>query len=277
MHTSSPTAAKATAGPAAALATGLPIGFLAGLIGLGGGEFRLPVLVSLFAIAARTAVPLNLVVSMITLLGAFAVRGVTLSLSPIAQMAPAVAGLTVGSMAGAYSAPGLLRRMSDHQLERLLALLLITIAVILLVEAFVPLVPLGLLAPTGAGGFLAGAALGIGVGIVASALGVAGGELLIPTLILVYGAAAAAAGTASLAISMPTVLSGLVRYGRLGMLPDRATLRRIGLPMGVGSLIGAALGGVLVPFAPDALLKGVLGIVLIAAALKTFAPHRRPA
>jgi len=38
------------------------IGGLAGLVGLGGGEFRLPVLMYIVGYPARTAVPLNLAV-----------------------------------------------------------------------------------------------------------------------------------------------------------------------------------------------------------------------
>jgi uncharacterized protein len=42
----------------------VPIGGLAGLVGLGGGEFRLPVLMYVVGYPARTAVPLNLAVSL---------------------------------------------------------------------------------------------------------------------------------------------------------------------------------------------------------------------
>jgi uncharacterized membrane protein YfcA len=38
---------------------------LAGLVGLGDGEFRLPVLIYVVGYPARTAVPLNLAVSLI--------------------------------------------------------------------------------------------------------------------------------------------------------------------------------------------------------------------
>lgn len=51
-----------------ALLTGIPVGLLAGLIGLGGGEFRLPFLVLLFGIVAKAAVPLNLIISLTPLI-----------------------------------------------------------------------------------------------------------------------------------------------------------------------------------------------------------------
>jgi uncharacterized membrane protein YfcA len=45
----------------------VPIGGLGGLIGLGGGEFRLPVLMYGIGFNARAAVPLNLLTSLVTL------------------------------------------------------------------------------------------------------------------------------------------------------------------------------------------------------------------
>jgi uncharacterized membrane protein YfcA len=45
----------------------IPIGSLAGLIGRGGGEFRLPVLMHVVGFDAKFAVPLNLIISMVTL------------------------------------------------------------------------------------------------------------------------------------------------------------------------------------------------------------------
>jgi uncharacterized protein len=45
----------------------VPIGGLGGLIGLGGGEFRLPVLMYGIGFDAKSAIPLNLIVSLVTL------------------------------------------------------------------------------------------------------------------------------------------------------------------------------------------------------------------
>jgi hypothetical protein len=48
-----------------AVASGLAVGILGGLIGLGGAEFRLPLLVALFAYTLRQAIPLNLAISLV--------------------------------------------------------------------------------------------------------------------------------------------------------------------------------------------------------------------
>jgi uncharacterized membrane protein YfcA len=49
---------------------------------------------------------------------------------------------------------------------------------------------------------------------VAALLGVAGGELLIPTLVLLLGADIKLAGSLSLAVSLPTMLVGFTRHSR---------------------------------------------------------------
>ncbi len=252
----------------ALLAGGL-IGFIAGLIGVGGGEFRLPVLLLLFGMSARAGVPMNLVVSLITLLGAFAVRGFAFSLESLHDFTDAIHGLMLGALVGAFLAPALLHRISERRFKRLLALLLLVIAIILVAEGSFEFVPVGYLDPLSWTGGGAGVLFGAVIGTIAALMGVAGGEFLIPTLILVYGADAATAGTASLAISIVAVTAGLVRYGRLHMLPSRGELRRIAIPMGLASVAGTIPGGLLAAHVPDSSLKLVLAAILVVAAAKT--------
>src|SRR5215471_2077282 len=80
----------------------VPIGGLAGLVGLGGGEFRLPVLMYLVGYPARTAVPLNLAVSLITLTFAFVVRSKAVSIGGLGPYLNEVAGLAFGGVASAF-------------------------------------------------------------------------------------------------------------------------------------------------------------------------------
>jgi uncharacterized membrane protein YfcA len=57
---------------------------------------------------------------------------------------------------------------------------------------------------------------------------------------------------------------------RMGLLPDRSTLLRIGLPMGIESFVGAAAGGAFAGTTSAEVLKLMLGEILMAAALKAF-------
>ena len=114
---------------------------------------------------------------------------------------------------------------------------------------------------------------GAGIGLVSSLLGVAGGELIIPTLVLLFGADIKIAGTASVLVSLPTVLSGLVRYGRSGAFEERTDLAAVVFPMGIGSILGALGGGLLVPYVPAGALKVGLGVILILSAVRIFRAH----
>jgi len=110
-----------------ALACALLIGAIGGLIGLGGGEFRLPILVGLIGTAARAAVPMNQILSLVTLATALVVRWHTGSLVGVGAFAPAVIALGIGGVTAAWFAARLLSHVSDHRLERAIAILLMAI------------------------------------------------------------------------------------------------------------------------------------------------------
>ena len=92
--------------------------------------------------------------------------------------------------------------------------------------------------------------MGLAIGLVSSLLGVAGGALIIPTMVFAFGADIKTAGTASLMISLPTVAVGLIRYSNRGAFADRLPLVETVGPMGVGSILGALIGGMLVGVIP---------------------------
>ena len=259
---------------ATAFGTAVPIGALGGLIGLGGAEFRLPVLLGPPGYPARRAVPPNLAVSLVTIGAALLIRSRSLTLAPIGPFVPAILALVAGAVAAAVVGAGLLHRLSEHRLERTILALLLGIGVALIVEGFLPQDVPGLLPEETAVRVAAGLLFGLGIGLVSSLLGVAGGEVIIPTLVFAYGADIKTAGTASLLISLPTVSVGIARHARRGGY-DRAALHQRVAPMGAGSVVGALLGGLLVGVAPAAALKVGLGLVLIASAARIHTGHRR--
>jgi uncharacterized membrane protein YfcA len=252
----------------------VPIGGLAGLIGLGGGEFRLPVLMYGIGFDARSAVPRNLMISFVTLTFAMISRSGVVSLVAIVRHLPEVAGLALGGMTSAVFGVRLVRKLSSERLVQLIAVLLIGIGGLLLWEAtfsfqYASLVPTSLTLH-----LLSGVVIGTGIGLVSSIFGVAGGELLIPTLILIFGADIRTTGSASILISLGIVLMGLWRYWRSDAIPKGRGIQRITFAMSVGSILGATLGGLAVAYAPVQFLKLLLGCVLIAAAGKTLIGHR---
>jgi uncharacterized protein len=230
----------------------------------------LPILVGLIGFSARATVPMNQILSLVTLVTALVVRWHTGTLVRGGAFAPAVIALGIGGVTAAWFAARLLTRVTDHQLERAIAVLLMAIGVLLIGERFLP-AGLPALVPAVLGWqIVAGVALGMCIGTASTFLGVAGGELLIPTLIFVFGADIHTAGSAVLFISIPTVCMGLFRYSRMGLFPVRSTLLRVGLPMGIESLVGAAAGGAFAGSTSAEVLKLMFGVILIAAALKAF-------
>jgi uncharacterized membrane protein YfcA len=246
----------------------VPIGGLAGLVGLGGGEFRLPILMYVVGYPAKTAVPLNLAVSLVTLTFALVARGGAVSVGSVSPYLNEVVGLAIGGVASAFYGAQLVNAIRSEYLVKIIALLLAALGVLILFEVTYPFQYAQVVPAGGAFHFVAGFVLGIIIGLVSSVLGVAGGELLVPTMMFIFGADIKTAGTASILISVCVVTSGLWRYWRLGTIETRLGARRIVSAMSVGSLIGAALGGMAVGFAPVGAIKTILGLVLIAAAAK---------
>lgn len=228
----------------------------------------MPVLTQVIGFPAREAIPLNLQISLVTLAFALVARNHAVPVSSIMTLLPEMAGLTLGGIFSAVLGARLVLRMSDCVLTRAMAGLLAALGLLLLVEAFVPFESAILGAEIAIIRCAAGVVLGLVVGTVSSMLGVAGGELLIPTLMFVFGADVKVAGTASLLISLAIVGTGLWRYHRAAALPMTGGSQRIAMSMSAGSLIGAALGGMAVAVAPTVVLKVVLGSVLIVAATK---------
>ena len=73
---------------------------------------------------------------------------------------------------------------------------------------------------------------GLLVGAISSLLGVAGGEFIIPILIFAFGADIRTAGTASVLISIPVVLTGVARHWLTGHYRSQSLLVYSGPPDG---------------------------------------------
>ncbi|GAB4473814.1 MAG: sulfite exporter TauE/SafE family protein [Burkholderiaceae bacterium] len=218
------------------------VGCLGGLIGLGGAEFRLPLLVALFAYATREAIGLNVALSLVTVVFSLVFRLAAGGEGALWQYATAIVTLAAGTIAGAFTGVAIGRMLSAAALSWVVAALLVLLAVVMASHAADPQHGLRPSLPPAAQATAALAA-GVAIGIVASLLGVAGGELLIPTLVLLYAVDTKVAGTLSLAISLPTLLVSLARWRHAR--GDWSLWRANGgllACMGAGSIAGAAGG-----------------------------------
>src|ERR1700733_10983589 len=115
-----------------------------------------------------------------------------------------------------------------------------------------------------------GAAAGRVMGGGAALMGVAGGELLIPTLILLFGVDIKLAGSLSLAVSLPTMLVGFARYSRDRSFVVLGENRRFVLVMAASSVLGSFIGGRLFGLVPNTLLLPLLAVILVLSAAKVW-------
>lgn len=267
MSQNSPTSSSASQNLPMAFAGGGIIGALGGLIGLGGAEFRLPLLIGLFNFAALEAVILNKAMSLVVVATSLPFRASTVPFSTIAENWPIVVNLLAGSLLGAWFGAGWATRLKSETLYKVIAAMLVVIAVVLMIghdaTAGQPLL-------TGVAQMIAGVVAGFIIGIVASLLGVAGGELLIPTLVLLFGADIKLAGSLSLAVSLPTMLVGFTRYSRDQSFSVLGRNKTFLLVMAAGSIVGTFVGGFLLGIVPNAFLLPALAAILLISAVKVW-------
>ena len=261
-----PEATVAGRGPPAAFGGGAVIGALGGLIGLGGAEFRLPLLIGAFRFAALEAVILNKAMSLVVVASALPFRAATVPSAAVSAHWAIIVNLLAGSLGGAWLGASWATRLASQTLYRIIAGLLLGIVVVLVLGHSTSPASGALLA--GPLQMVAGIAAGFVIGIVAALLGVAGGELLIPTLVLLFGVDIKLAGSLSLSVSLPTMLVGFFRYSRDGRFVVLRENRRFVLVMAAGSILGTFIGGRLLGFVPAAVLLPLLAVILVLSAVK---------
>lgn len=263
-----PTAARTSWG---AFLGGALIGVLGGLIGLGGAEFRLPLLISAFGFVALEAIIVNKAISLIVVASALVFRSHAVSPTAVLAHGSIIVTLLAGSLFGAWFGADLATRLKSQNLYRIIAVLLVGIAAVLLATHG----SLGSGRPllVGTAQIAAGVGCGFLIGTVAAFLGVAGGELLIPTLVLLFAADIKLAGSLSLAVSLPTMIVGFTRYSRDRSFSVLRKHPRFVLAMALGSMAGTLIGGLLLGVVPASLLLPLLAAILVISAVKLWQHH----
>ncbi|MGB9960268.1 MAG: sulfite exporter TauE/SafE family protein [Candidatus Bathyarchaeales archaeon] len=247
-----------------ALSSGFLLGAAAGLIGVGGGEFRIPILLYVIGLPVITAIAVNLLVGLLTV-GVSFLRRFQLGLLNGHSLNLALV-MSLTSIAGAYFGALLAGKIPEKPLKRVLAIFLIIVGLKIGLEPFIETpamlhFTLGFVEETALA-----ALVGLAIGIISGALGVAGGEFRIPALIYLFGLDIAAAGTTSLLVSIPTVASGFLKHHNMGHMNRTATI--IAIIMGIGSVVGAFAGASYAGIVEENALKILLGVILILATIR---------
>jgi uncharacterized membrane protein YfcA len=225
--------------PNAAIAgvTGAAGGFLSGILGGGGGAIMVPLMTGPMKLRQHIAHGTSLVVIIVTAAVAAAAYALHEPISGRLVLA-LLAGAVIGAALGARAA----MRIPALRLRQVFGLFLVTVSLrLLLVETIDPLLDIGGLAE-----LLAGAAIGLVGGLASGALGVGGGAIFVPALVLVLGVGQHEAQGISLWVIVGASLMGALAHYRQGTVDTKVAkwVAPFALPGAIaGALAASALSG----------------------------------
>jgi uncharacterized membrane protein YfcA len=108
-----------------------------------------------------------------------------------------------------------------------------------------------------------GVLLGVAVGAWSSALGLGGGLLTVPVLVLLFGTGVHVAEGTSLLVMLPNSIAGALAH-----LRQRTAAPRVGFQLAVGAALGAVLGAVLALALDASVLSGIFGLFTLTMAVR---------
>lgn len=183
----------------------------------------------------------------------------------VAAQWPIIVNLLAGSLAGTWLGASSATRLSSTAVYCVIAVMLVGIAAVLVLGHHAAASGAML---TGLSQAVVGIGAGFGIGIVAAVLGLAGGELLIWTLIQLFGADIKLAASLSLAVSLPTMLIGFARHAQdrsfVLLAKNQASCRSYSDRHDRGAFIGGPLSGLVT----SSVLKPLLVAALLGLAVK---------
>lgn len=253
---------------ATAVGGGLVAGAAAGLFGVGGGVLLVPLLVLLLKRSQHVAHATSLVaitLAAITGTARFALDG------SVAWAGGAA--VAVGAIAGARFGARFLPKLSESGLRRLFAVALLVLAArFLLVGASGEAALAGDVTPALSPLMLTLHVIGgLAAGMTSAVLGVGGGIIMVPLLVLGFGYGQHIAEGTSLAVIIPTAMTGAWAHHRNGYT-DWTIGAQLGLSSVLGSLAGASLALSLDPVTLGRLYGGLQLVVAMLMLRPTPAP-----
>lgn len=234
--------------------TGLFGGSFSGLMGVGGGVVLVPLLSGVLKMDQHTAQGTSLII----VIFASATGLITYAFAGDV-MWTFVGVLLCGSLAGAYLGARVVQHFPEDILRFIFGLFLVILAARLLIWSNLdPIVE-----SSGLVEIILGVAIGFVGGIAAGILGIGGGAVFVPALVIVIGLAQHQAQGTSLGAVLATSAVGAFVYRRAGR-SDMASARWIALAAAPAGVAGALLAGLL----SAEVLQRVFGIVILIVGLQ---------
>ncbi|WP_226531420.1 sulfite exporter TauE/SafE family protein [Microbacterium paraoxydans] len=244
---------------------GLLAGLLSGLFGVGGGTVIVPLLVLLLHFDQRLAAGTSLAAIVPTA----SVGVISYATTGSVAWIPAII-LAAGAVLGAQIGTRLLPRISQTALRWGFVGFLVVV-----------IVSLFLVIPSRDAAFeltwLTGIALvgvGIGTGILAGLIGVGGGVIVVPVLMLAFGTSDLVAKGTSLLMMIPTAISGTVGNVRNRNVDLLAALL-IGVAACTTTALGAWLATIVDPTLGNMLFAAYLVVIAVQMAIKAVRGRKR--
>jgi uncharacterized membrane protein YfcA len=239
------------------------VGLSLGMLGGGGSILMVPILVYLLGFGTKTAIAMSLPIvgatSLVGALGHWRAGNVRL---------PAALGFGVATMAGSFAGARLAAYVSGTVQLAILALVMLAAAVSMARSGTGGAGP----APGTSDGMsarLLGAAAGAGVGVLTGVVGIGGGFLIVPALVLLLGVPMKqAVGTSLVVIAMSAAAGSAGYLGRVAV-PWDYVAGFTGI-----AILGILTGTALVRYVPQGQLKRAFAAFLVVIGLLTLYQNR---
>ncbi|MDQ0287060.1 putative membrane protein YfcA [Desulfofundulus luciae] len=232
------------------LLIGLAAGFFGGLVGLGGGVIMIPLMVSILKMGQHKAHGTSLVALVFTGISGAVTYALNGSVDILASVLLASTAIFT-ARAGAHFANAL----PEWKLKRSFGGFLILVSLLLLLKPYLPHVCRHI---TGWLETLILLLTGIFTGFLSGMMGVGGGTIMVPSMVLLTGFTQYTAQGCSLLAMVPVGTAGAYTHWRLGNVSASILP---GLVPGI--LIGTYLGGSLAHILSEGALRIIFSAVLI--------------
>jgi uncharacterized membrane protein YfcA len=243
---------------------GVLAGFFSGLFGVGGGIVIVPLLVMVLGFDQRRASGTSLTAILPTAVAGSIGYGINGDIDWV------VAGcLAAGAIVGSFIGTALLERISQGWLRWAF----IAFQLVMAVSLFLTVPDRGGVMEYDVAGILAMLGVGLFTGILSGLLGVGGGVIVVPVLIVLFGMGDLVAKGTSLVMMIPTSLTGTINNIRNRNTDVKAAVA-IGILAVPTSFLGIAVAGVIPPQLGSILFGLLLVFTAVQLALKAIRDRR---
>lgn len=247
------------------LAIGLVSGFMSGLFGVGGGTVIVPLLVTFALFGQKLASG----TSGASIIATAAVGVISYAINGDVDWL-AAALLAVGGVVGAPIGAQLLHKLSEAFLRWFFVGFLLVVMISLFF--IIPSRDVTLEINVWIG--IALVAVGVVTGVLSGLIGVGGGIIVVPVLILLFGSSDLVAKGTSLLMMIPTTISGAIRNARNKNV-DFVAAGTVALATVITTPLGAIVAGAVDPFVANILFACFLVVIATQMAQKAIKASRR--